>query len=68
MVWEALAPLADDGVRVVALVDRPEAFAAGVTTLLAADEAARRAAARARAEQFGWPAAVAGMLGTLAAS
>jgi alpha-1,6-mannosyltransferase len=48
--------------------DRPEAFAAGVTTLLAADEAARRAAARARAEQFGWPAAVAGMLGTLAAS
>jgi alpha-1,6-mannosyltransferase len=51
-----------------AALDRPEAFAAGVTTLLAADEAARRAAARARAEQFGWPASVAGMLGMLAAS
>jgi alpha-1,6-mannosyltransferase len=51
-----------------AALDRPEAFAAGVTTLLAADEAGRRAAARARAEQFGWPASVAGMLGMLAAS
>jgi alpha-1,6-mannosyltransferase len=51
-----------------AALDRPEAFAAGVTTLLAADEPGRRAAARARAEQFGWPASVAGMLGMLAAS
>jgi alpha-1,6-mannosyltransferase len=51
-----------------AALDRPDAFAAGVTTLLAADEAVRRAAARARAEQFGWPASVAGMLGMLAAS
>ncbi len=49
-------------------LDRPEAFAAGVTTLLAADEAVRRATARARAEQFGWPASVNGMLGMLAAS
>ena len=48
-----------------AALDRPEAFAAGVTTLLAADEGVRRAAARARAEQFGWPASVAGMLGRL---
>ena len=43
-------------------------LAAGVTTVLAADEASRRAAARVRAEQFGWPASVAGMLGMLAAS
>ncbi|OZM80429.1 glycosyltransferase [Pseudonocardia sp. MH-G8] len=49
-----------------AALDRPDAFAAGVTTLLAADEGSRRAAARARAEQFGWPASVAGMLGMLA--
>ncbi len=51
-----------------AALDRPEAFAAGVTTLLAADEGVRRAAARSRAEQFGWPASVTGMLGMLAAS
>jgi alpha-1,6-mannosyltransferase len=46
-------------------LDRPEAFAAGVTTLLAADEETRRAAARTRAEQFGWPASVDRMLHTL---
>ncbi|GAA0937031.1 hypothetical protein [Pseudonocardia zijingensis] len=41
VVWEALAPLADDGVRVVALVDRPEAFAAHPGSELLADPAAR---------------------------
>jgi alpha-1,6-mannosyltransferase len=49
-----------------AALDRPDAFAAGVTTLLAADEGVRRAAARARAEQFGWPESVGRMLATLA--
>jgi alpha-1,6-mannosyltransferase len=48
-----------------AATDSPRAFAAGVTTLLAADEGARRAAARARAEQFGWPESVGSMLATL---
>lgn len=48
-----------------AAADQPEAFAAGVTTLLAADEVARRAAARARAERFTWPAAVTRMLAAL---
>jgi alpha-1,6-mannosyltransferase len=47
--------------------DSPAAFASGVTTLLASDEGARRVAARARAEQFGWPAAVDSMLATLTA-
>jgi alpha-1,6-mannosyltransferase len=37
-----------------------------VTTLLAADEAVRRGAARSRAEEFGWPASVDRMLATLA--
>jgi alpha-1,6-mannosyltransferase len=37
-------------------------FAQGVREILARPEAQRRAAARARAEQFGWPAAVAGFL------
>jgi len=37
-------------------------FAAGVRELLAWPAAARRAGARARAEQFGWPTAVAGFL------
>ncbi|MGQ0574065.1 MAG: glycosyltransferase [Pseudonocardia sp.] len=50
-----------------AAADSPAAFAAGVTTLLAADEGSRRGAARARAEQFGWPAAVDRMLVTLTA-
>jgi len=35
-----------------------EDLAAGVTTVLSWPEPARRAAARARAEHFGWPAAV----------
>jgi alpha-1,6-mannosyltransferase len=46
--------------------DCPAAFAAGISTLLAAQEGARRAAARARAERFGWPASVDRMLVTLA--
>jgi len=45
--------------------DSPSAFAAGVTTLLGHDEARRRAAARSRAEQFGWPASVDRMLAAL---
>jgi alpha-1,6-mannosyltransferase len=49
-----------------AALDSPAAFAAGVTTLLAAEEGARRAAARARAERFGWPASVDRMLAQLA--
>jgi len=39
-----------------------EDFAAGVRTVLGWPAAARRAAARARAEEFGWPAAVAAFL------
>ncbi|RQX15555.1 glycosyl transferase [Micromonospora ureilytica] len=38
-------------------------MAAAVTRLTARPEAQRRRAARARAEEFGWPAAVAGFLG-----
>ncbi|MEU5934610.1 glycosyltransferase [Micromonospora sp. H61] len=38
-------------------------MAAAVTRLAARPEAQRRQAARARAEEFGWPAAVAGFLG-----
>ncbi|WP_219412865.1 glycosyltransferase [Pseudonocardia nigra] len=45
--------------------DSPEAFAAGVTGLLAADAGARRAAARARAERYDWPTSVDRMLATL---
>ncbi|MEU8298042.1 glycosyltransferase [Micromonospora sp. NPDC048909] len=40
----------------------PDAIAAAVTRLTARPEAERRRAARARAEEFGWPAAVAGFL------
>jgi len=47
--------------------DSPAAFAAGVATMLAAREPARRAA-RARAEQFSWPAAVDRMLSTFGAA
>jgi len=50
-----------------AALDSPEAFAAGVTSLLAADEGARRAAARARAERYAWPTSVDRMLTTLTA-
>ena len=40
----------------------PEAFAEGVRRLMARPEGERRAAARARAELFGWPQAVDGFL------
>ena len=41
---------------------RGEAFAEGVRAVLGSDTSARRAAARARAEEFGWPASVAAFL------
>ena len=46
----------------VAVYGEGPAFAAGVRQLLARPEAQRRAAARARAEQFGWGTAVDGFL------
>jgi alpha-1,6-mannosyltransferase len=46
----------------VAVRGNPEAFAEGVRELMARPEGERRAAARARAEQFGWPQAVGGFL------
>ena len=51
-----------------AVDDRAPAFAEAVTGLLSATEASRRAAARARAEQYPWAAAVTGMLTALRAS
>ncbi|MEU4315352.1 glycosyltransferase [Nocardia sp. NPDC024068] len=45
--------------------DDPAAFAGAVTELLARPPALRRGAARQRAEQFTWPAAVSGMLAVL---
>ncbi|MFD8103516.1 glycosyltransferase [Nocardia fluminea] len=45
--------------------DRPRAFARAVTDVLAMPTSGRRRAARSRAEQFGWPRAVAGMLAVL---
>ncbi|WP_067537520.1 glycosyltransferase [Nocardia crassostreae] len=45
--------------------DHPSAFAHAVTDVLARPPAQRRQAARTRAEQFTWPAAVAGMLDLL---
>ncbi len=48
-----------------AVPDHPAAFAGAVSRLLGAPEPARRAAARARAEQFTWPTAVDGLLGAL---
>ena len=45
--------------------DDPAAFAWAVTDVLARPPVARRRAARSRAEQFTWPAAVAGMLRVL---
>ncbi len=42
--------------------DHPDAFARAVTDVLARPPALRRGAARTRAEQFTWPAAVSGML------
>lgn len=50
-----------------AVRDHAPAFADAVTRLLGAPEPSRRAAARARAEQFTWPAAVDGLLGALRA-
>ncbi|MGH3980321.1 MAG: glycosyltransferase, partial [Pseudonocardiaceae bacterium] len=50
-----------------AVADHAPAFACAVGRLLDAPEPARRAAARARAEQYTWPAAVDGMLGALRA-
>jgi alpha-1,6-mannosyltransferase len=47
-----------------AVDDHAPAFASAVTGLLESPEDVRRAAARARAEEFTWPAAVAGMLAT----
>jgi alpha-1,6-mannosyltransferase len=46
----------------VAVPGTREAFAEGVRSLMARPEAERRAAARARAELFGWPQAVDGFL------
>ncbi|MEU6707387.1 glycosyltransferase [Streptomyces wuyuanensis] len=46
----------------IAAHDRPEAFADAVRELLARGEGPRRAAARARAEAFGWDRAVAAFL------
>ena len=51
-----------------AVADHAPAFASAVTHLLDAPEQPRRAAARARAEQFTWPTAVTGMLAALRAS
>jgi alpha-1,6-mannosyltransferase len=46
----------------VAVRGTPEAFAEGVRALMERPEPVRRAAARARAEMFGWPQAVEGFL------
>ncbi|MFE3988026.1 glycosyltransferase [Nocardia tengchongensis] len=48
--------------------DHPRAFATAVTDVLARPRAERRRAARHRAEQFTWPAAVSGMLDLLGPS
>jgi len=48
-----------------AVADHAPAFANAVSRLLDTPEPARRAAARARAEEFTWPAAVTGMLSAL---
>ncbi|MFF3112866.1 glycosyltransferase [Kitasatospora sp. NPDC057904] len=50
------------GLAGVAAADTGEGFAAAVGRLLARPEDARRAAARARAERYAWPAAVAAFL------
>ncbi|MFF0545379.1 glycosyltransferase [Nocardia thailandica] len=57
----ALADIVTDDCGAVA-EDRPRAFAEAVTEVLARPAAGRRRAARHRAEQFPWPAAVTGML------
>ncbi|HVV11062.1 glycosyltransferase [Amycolatopsis sp.] len=48
-----------------AVADLPLAFASAVTGLLKSPEEIRRAAARARAEEFTWPASVRGMLSVI---
>jgi len=48
-----------------AVDDHAPAFATAVTSLLSHPEPARRAAARARAEEFTWPTSVDGMLAAL---
>jgi alpha-1,6-mannosyltransferase len=48
-----------------AVADHAPAFATAVTGLLERPEDTRRAAARARAEQFAWPVSVRGMLAAL---
>jgi alpha-1,6-mannosyltransferase len=48
-----------------AVADLPVAFASAVTGLLESPEDTRRAAARARAEEFTWPASVRGMLSVM---
>ncbi|MGH3774274.1 MAG: glycosyltransferase [Pseudonocardiaceae bacterium] len=48
-----------------AVADHAPAFADAVSRLLDAPEPSRRAAARARAEEFTWPSAVTGMLSAL---
>ncbi|MGH3706605.1 MAG: glycosyltransferase [Pseudonocardiaceae bacterium] len=48
-----------------AVADHAPAFASAVTHLLDAPEQVRRAAARARAEEFTWPTSVTGMLHAL---
>jgi alpha-1,6-mannosyltransferase len=57
---EIVRPACGQAVR-----DQPSAFAGAVERLLSVPEPARRAAARARAEEFGWPMAVRGMLTAL---
>jgi alpha-1,6-mannosyltransferase len=49
----------------LAVPDLPVAFASAVTGLLESPEEARRAAARARAEEFAWPESVRGMLSVM---
>lgn len=49
------------------VADHAPAFAGAVSRLLDAPEPSRRAAARARAEEFTWPASVTGMLAALRA-
>ncbi|WP_236789736.1 glycosyltransferase [Amycolatopsis sp. GM8] len=48
-----------------AVPDLPVAFASAVTGLLESPEEMRRAAARARAEEFAWPESVRGMLSVM---
>ncbi len=62
----ALGDVIDDGCG-AASDDRAAAFAEAVTGLVARPQQAQRQAARARAELFGWPASVDGMLAAFSA-